>query len=57
MSVSGLLQTPSRDIMPSRLWSRGGRVFLDPPLSSSDISPSGGSDHSFLRKEEKAVTL
>ena len=57
MSVSGLLQTPSRDIKPSRLWSCGGRVFLDPPLSSSDISPSGGSDHSFLRKEEKAVTL
>lgn len=57
MSVRGLPQTPSIDIEPSRFWSRGGRVFLDPPLSSSDISPSVGSDHSFLRKEEKAVTL
>ena len=57
MGVRGLPQTPSIDIKPSRLWSRGGKIFLDPPLRSSDISPSVGSDHSFLRKEEKAVTL
>lgn len=57
MGVRGLPQTPSIDIKPSRLWPHGGKVFLDPPLSSSDISPSVGSDHSFLRKEEKAVTL
>lgn len=55
--VRCLSKTPFRDVKPRRLWLHSGRVFLDPPLSSSDRDPCVDSDDSFLSKEEQAVTL